>query len=129
MTTKEREVVYVLAEVWNKFLELPKEHEDDESEFRRGIHQLQYMIMARGARRKEWSEDEALTLFIKNFNKEQIENRAECLRCKGRGKISSSYDTHCNCGSGEGCGQHDAFWMEKCPDCKGVGFFNMKENK
>ena len=52
MTAAEKAVVHALGEAWNLYLTLPKEHADDDREFRQGIHQLQDKILARPARRK-----------------------------------------------------------------------------
>jgi len=41
-----------LAKVWDEFLALPEEHDDDTREFRQGVHLLQRMILARPARRE-----------------------------------------------------------------------------
>lgn len=52
MTEAEKQVVYRLGQVWNMFLLLPVEHDDDLADFRRGIHQLQEKVLARPARRE-----------------------------------------------------------------------------
>lgn len=52
MTDEERALVLALAKVWDNFLALPAEHDDDTQEFRQGIHFLQRMILARPARRE-----------------------------------------------------------------------------
>jgi len=52
MTEQERALVMMLAEAWNEFTALPIEHDDDNAEFRHGIHALQRMILARSARRE-----------------------------------------------------------------------------
>lgn len=52
MTPHEREALDALVAAWNKFVELPVEHPDDQTEFRHGIHQLQHMIMMRSVRRQ-----------------------------------------------------------------------------
>ena len=52
MTDPEHELVMALAKVWDGFLTLPVEHDDDLSEFRQGIHAVQRMILARSARRE-----------------------------------------------------------------------------
>lgn len=41
----------LLVRVWNTFLELDPQHPDELNDFKNGIHQLQYVLMARGARR------------------------------------------------------------------------------
>ena len=52
MSEAERAIVMALAKVWDDFLGLPNEHDDDTQEFRQGIHALQRMILARPARRE-----------------------------------------------------------------------------
>lgn len=52
MTEAEKQLVLMLAEVWNKYLELPSEHISDYSEFCTGIHRLQEKVLARPARRE-----------------------------------------------------------------------------
>lgn len=45
-------VVDALAEAWNRYLDLPIEHQDDVDEFRRAIHTAQEKVLARPARRQ-----------------------------------------------------------------------------
>jgi hypothetical protein len=52
MTDEEMKILELLAEAWNKFLELPTEHESDIREFQYGIHVLQRQVMARPTRRE-----------------------------------------------------------------------------
>ena len=47
MTDNEREIIDLLVETWNKFLELPVEHPDQVTEFRYGIHNLQNQVGSR----------------------------------------------------------------------------------
>lgn len=49
MTTDEIEIVDLLGEAWNKFIALPKQHEDDNREFCDAIHRAQYLVMKRTA--------------------------------------------------------------------------------
>lgn len=51
LTDTERAVLTKLAEAWNMYLILGKEHPDQDAEFRHGIHALQHQIMARPTRR------------------------------------------------------------------------------
>lgn len=51
LTETESAVMKRLVEAWNAFVGLPKEHADDQDEFRHGIHHLQAMILMRPARR------------------------------------------------------------------------------
>lgn len=51
LTPAEHAVLGRLAQAWNGFIDLPVEHPDDRDEFRREIHRLQDMIMARPTRR------------------------------------------------------------------------------
>jgi len=52
VTEQEHALVMALAKVWDEFLALPEEHDDDTREFRQGVHLLQRMILARPARRE-----------------------------------------------------------------------------
>lgn len=52
MTEDERALVMALAKVWDGFLLLPNEHDDDSGEFRHAIHVAQRMILARAGRRE-----------------------------------------------------------------------------
>lgn len=46
---------------------------------------------------------------------EIYEDEPPCKRCNGVGKIPYG---NCNCGSGEGCSQHDVWmWGLECPEC------------
>ena len=47
------EIIDLLAEVWNKFLKLEKQHECDDDEFMKGIHDCQKIIMIRETRRND----------------------------------------------------------------------------
>jgi hypothetical protein len=51
MTDDETEVLNLLADAWNVFVQLPVEHSDDITEFRHGIHSMQNKVMARPTRR------------------------------------------------------------------------------
>lgn len=51
LSKQEREILYHLATAWNKFLKLPKEHPDDNNEFRYAIHKAQLMILVRPERK------------------------------------------------------------------------------
>jgi hypothetical protein len=46
MTDEKMKILELLAEAWNKFLELPTEHESDIREFQYGIHVLQRQVMS-----------------------------------------------------------------------------------
>ena len=48
--TKEEEVLKLLAEAWNKFLELDTQHPMEQTDFCNGIHQCQQLIALRFAR-------------------------------------------------------------------------------
>jgi hypothetical protein len=52
VTDGERQVVAKLADVWNAFLALPVEHDDDIHEFRRIIHAGQDKVLGRAGRRE-----------------------------------------------------------------------------
>lgn len=47
MTEQEHAILQDLTNAWNKFVELPIEHPDQQAEFRTKLHDLQRMIMAR----------------------------------------------------------------------------------
>lgn len=49
MSEEEIKVLDLLAGAWNRFLNLPCQHPDDNAEFRTKIHDLQRIIMAREA--------------------------------------------------------------------------------
>jgi len=51
MTDEEKECLRFLAEAWNRFCKLPNHHPMAQSEFASKIHELQYMIAARVAKR------------------------------------------------------------------------------
>lgn len=52
ITPAEDAILSDIVHIWDAFLNLPKEHPDDVSDFRRGIHDLQRIILARPARRR-----------------------------------------------------------------------------
>lgn len=52
MTDEEAVVIDKLAQAWNAYLELPKEHGDDDAEFRYIIHTAQDKILGRVGRRQ-----------------------------------------------------------------------------
>jgi hypothetical protein len=47
ITPKEREVIDLLAEAWNAYLELPVEHPTHRQEFMFAIHQAQQLVLSR----------------------------------------------------------------------------------
>lgn len=51
LTTAEREVLRLSADLWNAFVKLPKEHPSDIPEFQAALHELQALIALRVARR------------------------------------------------------------------------------
>ena len=52
------------------------------------------------------------------LSKEFLEKFKKCPTCEGVGRVP--WGDTCNCGSGEGCSIHDAwFWGKICPDCNG----------
>jgi len=61
LTKEETLVVDKLIEAWNVFAELPIAHDDDITEFRRGIHQCQNIILSRPTSR-------VLNSKIKDYN-------------------------------------------------------------
>lgn len=57
LTDTEHAVLTKLAEAWNMYLILSKEHPGQDAEFRHGIHALQRQIMARPTRRMQQAEN------------------------------------------------------------------------
>lgn len=51
MTDLERQILDDLGRVWDKFLQLPDNHEIVKGEFCTGVHLLQNMVLARAGRR------------------------------------------------------------------------------
>jgi hypothetical protein len=51
LTKEERDILELTADVWNRFLDLPRYHNDEVSEFRRTLHDLQRFILSRVAMR------------------------------------------------------------------------------
>ena len=51
VSKQEKAVIDALAEAWNRYVELPVEHNDDLDEFRRAIHAAQAKVFMRPARR------------------------------------------------------------------------------
>lgn len=51
VTDGEARVVAMIADAWNAFTELPVEHSDDIDSFRKGIHDLQGLVLKRAGRR------------------------------------------------------------------------------
>ncbi len=47
LTKAERDILEMTADVWNRFLDLPRAHQDEVSEFRRTMHDLQRFILVR----------------------------------------------------------------------------------
>lgn len=52
LSDEEEAVIEQLAAAWDAFLQLEQLHPDHVAEFRHGIHQLQYLIMARPVQRQ-----------------------------------------------------------------------------
>ena len=52
LTIEEKSLVEELADIYNKFVTMPKMHPQERTEFCGGIHYLQNMIMARGTARE-----------------------------------------------------------------------------
>lgn len=51
LTLDERALLSDIAVAWNRFLSLPRQHQDETDEFRHAIHALQVMVMARPVER------------------------------------------------------------------------------
>lgn len=52
MTKEEREILELTKDIWNKFLELPDEHEADQRELCFHIHAIQNILFARSGYRE-----------------------------------------------------------------------------
>lgn len=51
MTDQERRIIEMTVELWNALLDLPKEHDADNLEDMRDIHDIQNRVLARATRR------------------------------------------------------------------------------
>lgn len=61
LTSTEKEVLRLLSEAWNVFVNLDDKHPDDDDEFRRAIHDAQKTVALRVARRIDtdvWKQPE-----------------------------------------------------------------------
>jgi hypothetical protein len=47
MTEQEKEILQWTGELWNKFIQLPIMHPDDQNEFRFHLHAIQNIVYAR----------------------------------------------------------------------------------
>lgn len=52
LTEQEQKVLQLTADVWNAFMKLPRQHPDDQTEFRHALHALQRVVLARPAVRE-----------------------------------------------------------------------------
>lgn len=60
MNAAERGVLEALVRAWNEFVALPRQHRDELTEFKDGIHRCQSLIAVRVARRADpdlWSNE------------------------------------------------------------------------
>jgi hypothetical protein len=59
---------------------------------------------------------------LKDWEVRALQATKTCVACKGIGRVDSGT---CNCGSGEGCAQHNktaiAMWGDRCAVCGGTG--------
>ena len=51
MTDGEKDVIYLLNDVYDRYCELPVQHRDDMKEFVNALHVLQHLVMIRDVRR------------------------------------------------------------------------------
>jgi hypothetical protein len=61
LTDQEKEILFLLADAWNKFQAIEGKHPDDNRDFLDGIHNLQRLIGVRVARRVDvdvWNQYE-----------------------------------------------------------------------
>lgn len=47
ITSEEGKILDLMAEAWNLFLELPREHIEEVADFRRHLHDLQRVVLSR----------------------------------------------------------------------------------
>ena len=52
MTDEEKELVLMLNDVYERFMELPEQHHSDKDEFVNALHVLQHLVMIRSVRRR-----------------------------------------------------------------------------
>ena len=52
MTDGEKEILFLLNDVYDRFSELPEQHSADMGEFVNALHILQHLVMIRSVRRK-----------------------------------------------------------------------------
>jgi len=57
MTTKEKEIMEMLGEVYNEFINLPTINSNEQLEFTNKIHELQRMVMIRDVYRNNYSKE------------------------------------------------------------------------
>jgi hypothetical protein len=53
LTEQERKVLSLTGEVWNEYCKLDRVHPDEFEELRQFVHQIQYLLARRVARRVE----------------------------------------------------------------------------
>lgn len=53
---KQKQVLNITAELWNKYLEIPKEdkHQDDDNDFRHHLHALQNILFTQLYKKKNF---------------------------------------------------------------------------
>lgn len=52
MTEEEKEILYLLNDVYYKYDSLPEQHHSDKGEFVNALHTLQHLVMIRSVRRR-----------------------------------------------------------------------------
>lgn len=63
---------------------------------------------------------EAMLDYIEEHGLPPKKATAACPKCNGAGRVPN-FGSNCNCGSGEGCPQHDVMWGMACEVCRGTG--------
>jgi hypothetical protein len=53
MTQQEQDVMNHLVRAWQIYVNLPRQHDDDVTEFRHALHRLQHLLLVRQARPKQ----------------------------------------------------------------------------
>lgn len=63
LTSEERVIIDLLAQCWNKFIELSVQHPSHNQDFAQYIHQAQQLVMSRSVSREEgWVKPDTFTV-------------------------------------------------------------------
>lgn len=102
VTEKEYQIARMLGDVWNLFLELPKEHPMQDQEFCTAIHRCQDMVLSRAGTRAvkefETSDDRAKFFdYLKKVSAE-VEKWPEWKRNSDPGYVNITHSEACEKG-------------------------------